>query len=115
MNLTDLPFALMLLIFGAAGFVQNMVFTAVSRSRNSGDVNHHRKWAYMSNSIAMILQTLVIGSLTTMLVINDITLESAIKSVITLVVYTVSTAEGSCFMMAHMLKTETGKRKVGAS
>ena len=29
-------------------------------------------------------------------------------------VYVLSTTEGSCFMMARMLKKETGKRQVGA-
>ena len=37
-------------------FLQNMVFTAVSRSRNSGNPNYHRRWAYLSNSVWLLCQ-----------------------------------------------------------
>ena len=91
-------------------FLQNMVFTAVSRSRNSGDPSYHRWWAYGSNGIWLICQFFIWkhfwaafegGGYWAMLAMA--------------IIYTLSTAEGSVFMMKKMLAKEEGKRKVGAN
>lgn len=90
-------------------FIQNAAFTAVSRSRNSGDVWHHAKWSLASNGVWFITQILVFSS-----IIRSIEQGTYWLIAISCVVYVLSTTAGSCWMMARMLKTETGKRRVGA-
>ena len=90
-------------------FVQNMVFTAVSRSRNSGDPSYHRWWAYASNGIWLVCQFFIWKHFWAAFSEADY-LAMALMAVI----YTLSTAEGSVYMMRKMLAKETGARKVGA-
>ena len=97
-----------LLIFGL-GFIQNAVFTAVSRSRNSGDVAHHAKWAVASNGLWFVMQIFIVSALWA-----AIKEQQFIGLAITGVVYVAGTSLGSVLMMRRMLKTETGKQKVGA-
>jgi hypothetical protein len=75
-------------------FVQNAVFTLVSRSRNSGNPERHRWAAYASNGIWLVCNGLVFrgfwefydgGDLWAMVVMG--------------LVYTLSTTEGSVRMM----------------
>jgi hypothetical protein len=91
-------------------FVQNMVFTAVSRSRNSGDPSYHRKWAYLSNFIWLICQFFIWKHFWAAFNSN-----AYWAMAIMAIFYTVSTAEGSVLMMRKMLAMETGKQKVGAN
>ena len=103
----------MSIIFGLSvfvlGFVQNAVFTAVSRSRNSGDILHHAKWAIASNALWFAMQIFIVNALW-----------DAVKSqeytglAITGLIYVAGTSLGSVAMMRRMLKTEIGKRRVGA-
>lgn len=96
---------------GLAGvaMVQNAAFTAVSRSRNSGDVRHHAKWSVASNGVWFIAQLFIWSSIW-----------SAVESGawwqigVAGLVYVAATTVGSVWMMARMLRTETGKQKVGA-
>jgi hypothetical protein len=85
---------LWLVLLAPTAFVQNAVFTLVSRSRNSGDPRRHRWAAYASNGIWLLCQVLVWrgfwefynnGDLWAMLLMG--------------MVYTLSTAEGSVRMM----------------
>lgn len=46
---------------------------------------------------------------------SHLTTGSPIKLAIVGVIYVAATTEGSCLMMSRLLKTETGKRKVGAA
>jgi hypothetical protein len=89
---------------------QNATFTAVSRSRNSGDVWHHLKWSIASNLVWFVTQIFLWRGCWKA-VENGTLWQIAVYGA----VYVAATATGSCLMMAHMLKTETGKRKVGAS
>lgn len=100
-----------LTMLGLAGvsIIQNAAFTAVSRSRNSGDVSHHAKWAVASNGVWFIAQ-LFIWSTVWSAVETGNWWQIAVGGV----VYVASTTFGSVWMMARMLKNETGKQKVGA-
>ena len=97
-----------ILILICVSFVQNMAFTWVSRSRNSGDPSYHRYAAYCSNSIWFATNVLIWHQVW-----------KAIESgewwylVAAGVAYTIATAEGSVFMMKKLLRTETGKQRVG--
>jgi hypothetical protein len=107
--LTSLPLWALLPLLGAVAFVQNMAFTAVSRSRNSADVDYHRRCAWASNGVWFVTQVLIFGVLFQALTTGD-----PLKIAAVGIVYVLATTEGSCFQMARMLKSETGKRKVGA-
>ena len=91
------------------GFIQNAVFTAVSRSRNSGDVRHHAKWAVMSNGLWFIMQIFIVSALW-----DGIKSQEYTTLIITGILYVIGTSAGSVFMMHRMLRTETGKKRVGA-
>ncbi|WP_036292111.1 hypothetical protein [Methylosinus sp. PW1] len=93
----------------AVAFVQNMAFTAVSRSRNSGDVLHHAKWSVASNGVWFVMQILLWGTIW-----KAVEAGSWWQIAVAGAVYVAATTAGSCLMMAHMLRTEDGKRKVGA-
>jgi hypothetical protein len=100
---------LTLLALGAVAFVQNMAFTWVSRSRNSGDPGYHRYAALCSNSIWFVAQLLILNQLWTF------TREGGWWRIVLVgAIYTLATTEGSVLMMRILLKRETGKRRVGA-
>lgn len=107
--ISTLPLWVLLPILFVVAFVQNMTFTAVSRSRNGGDVNHHRRVAYLSNGIWFATQVLIFGTLW-----QSLTTGSYAKLLIVGIVYVLATAEGSAYMMKKLLKSETGKRRVGS-
>jgi len=96
------------LFIALLGFVQNAIFTAVSRSRNSGDVVYHFWWAIASNAVWFIMQAFVVSS-----VFSAIKNGSGFELAVLGAVYVASTATGSAAMMWFLLKTEKGKRKVG--
>jgi hypothetical protein len=106
---TELPFGLLLAILIPVVFVQNMAFTWVSRSRNGGDVGYHRYASWCSNGVWFATQVLFLSSLLPSLMAGVWW-----KVIIVGIVYTFATTEGSCFMMRRLLKTEKGKRQVGA-
>ena len=91
-------------------FAQNAAFTGVSRSRNSGDVAYHAKWAVASNAVWFVTQIFLMHGIW-----KSVETGALWQIVVYGVVYVAATALGSCMMMVRMLKTETGKRKVGAS
>jgi hypothetical protein len=100
--------AYILLFFLAV--LQNMAFTWVSRSRNSGDVWYHGLAAIFSNGAWFIMTVFLWNSLWKTLT------EGAIGQVMmTGVVYVAGTVVGSMLMMKWCLKFEKGKRKVGAT
>lgn len=99
-----------LLLLAAVAFLQNMAFTAVSRSRNSGDPAYHRWCALASNGVWFVTNILI-----TMKVWEALKTGSWWFVIATGVVYVIATTEGSVLMMRLMLKKESGKRKVGAS
>jgi FtsP/CotA-like multicopper oxidase with cupredoxin domain len=110
MSIATLPLYLLLPLLFVVAFVQNMAFTAVSRSRNSADVGYHRRCAWASNGVWFVTQLLIMGTIWPVLTQGT----ELWRLVLVGVVYIVATSEGSCFMMARMLKRETGKRAVGA-
>jgi hypothetical protein len=91
-------------------FVQNMAFTWVSRSRNSGDPNYHRYAAICSNGIWFVTNILI-----TMQVWSALKTGNWWNIAVVGVIYVIATTEGSVLMMKILLKKETGKRKVGAA
>lgn len=98
-----------LLLLAVLAFIQNMAFTWVSRSRNSGDPGYHRWAALSSNGIWFVTTLLIWNQLWAALTTGDWW-----SIVATGVVYIIATTEGSVLMMKILLKTESGKRKVGA-
>lgn len=92
------------------GAIQNAVFTAVSRSRNSGDVVHHAKWAVASNGLWFAMQVFIFTELWAG--IRD---QEYFGLLIVGVFYVAGTSVGSVLMMWRMLKTENGSKRVGAN
>jgi hypothetical protein len=86
-----------------------MAFTWVSRSRNSGDPSYHRVAAYFSNGIWFLTNVLIWRQVWTAIETGNYW-----YLLVAGVAYVISTSEGSVLMMKHLLKTEKGKRKVGA-
>lgn len=99
--------ALSLLLFALICFVQNAAFTWSSRSRNSGDPGYHRKAAWCSNGVYWITNL----GLTVFIIHWQHSLRLLI---LTFVIYTLSTTEGSVLMMRALLKREKGRQQVGA-
>jgi hypothetical protein len=108
-DIASLPLYVLLPLLAAVAFVQNMAFTAVSRSRNSADVSYHRRCALASNGVWFVTQVAIFGVL-----FQALTTGSFLKVALVGIVYVIATTEGSCYMMGRMLKRETGKRQVGA-
>lgn len=108
-DISTLPLPIMLLLLAVVAFVQNMAFTAVSRSRNSADVAYHRRCSWASNGVWFFTQVLLFGVLWSSLTTGEFW-----KVALVGLVYIIATTEGSCFQMGRMLKQETGKRQVGA-
>lgn len=111
-----MEFFLSLLILSVVAFIQNMAFTAVSRSRNAGDPQYHRKCAWLSNGIWLTCYIFIFKNIWPILT-EDLTFtwDSLGKLVVLVFVYVGSTTEGSVFMMKRLLRTEKGLRKVGAN
>ena len=101
---------LWLSLLAGASFIQNMMFTLVSRSRNSADTNYHRKCAWGSNGVWFICQIMIVKN-----VWAAIHQGNWWYAIIAGLVYCIFTTEGSVLMMKRLLKTESGKRKVGAT
>ena len=110
MSIATLPLYLLLPLLFVVAFIQNMAFTAVSRSRNSADVGYHRRCAVASNGVWFVTQLLIMGTIWPVLTEGTELWRLALVAA----VYIVATTEGSCFMMTRMLKSEKGKRQVGA-
>ena len=107
-----------LALLAIVGFIQNMVFTLVSRSRQSADIKRHFYASLGSNGIWFLTTFVLIvpqvmksiaegGSLLDMTILGG--------------TYAVATALGSCVMMKINLGqwyvpglTEKGKSQVGA-
>lgn len=94
-------------LFSSVCFVQNMAFTWSSRSRNSGDPSYHRWAAICSNGVYWLC------NLPLTLFIIQWQHKPALLAV-SGIVYALSTSEGSVLMMRILMKTEKGKRQVGA-
>ena len=105
-----------------------MAFTWVSRSRQGGDPDHHRKAAWASNGVWAIAQAFVAANIytpITFMIKDGIDAGQIARIVLTVIIYAISTAEGSVFMMkinlgrikklpkAFQFLVETGNRQVG--
>lgn len=99
-----------LLALSGVAFGQNMAFTAVSRSRNAGDILYHRKCAWMSNGVWLLCSMFIWQNL-----FAAFDTQNYWKLVPLFIIYIASTTEGSVSMMARLIKKETGKRRVGAN
>jgi vacuolar-type H+-ATPase subunit I/STV1 len=97
-------------LLAIVSFVQNMFFTLVSRSRNSGDPGYHRYCAWGSNGVWFICQVMIVKNVWA--AINE---GNWLLAGLAGLVYAIFTTEGSVLMMKRLLKAETGKRKVGAT
>jgi len=100
---------LLLILLGIISFIQNMAFTAVSRSRTSADPEYHRVCSWFSNGIWFICNIMI-----TKTVWNAINSGSWGFVILAGIIYVLCTAEGSVLMMRKLLKSEKGKRRVGA-
>jgi hypothetical protein len=95
------------LLLAPVSFVQNMAFTASSRSRNSGNPGYHYWIAMVSNGVWFLTSFFFI--------LPNMQETPLFQKAMTMIVYIVSTSYGSSLMMEIMLKKETGKNKVGAT
>lgn len=100
---------LMLCGLAVVSFIQNMAFTASSRSRNSGDPMYHFWIAGTSNGIWFICHILVWKQIW-----DAVSSGNHYWLVVVGSVYIVCTSAGSSLMMWLMLRKESGKRRVGA-
>jgi hypothetical protein len=101
---------LWLLALAPVAFVQNMFFTLVSRSRNSNDPSYHRFCAWGSNGVWFICQVMIVKNIWTAIHNGD-----WLYAILAGIVYSLATTEGSVLMMKRLIKSESGKRRVGAS
>ena len=101
---------LWLLALAPVAFVQNMMFTLVSRSRNSQDPNYHRYCAWGSNGVWFVCQVMIVKSIWTAIHAGN-----WMFAVLAGVVYALATTEGSVLMMKRLIASEKGKRRVGAN
>jgi len=127
--LRDSTFTSTLAILIPIPFIQNMAFTWVSRSRQGGDPDYHRKAAWASNGVWAIAQAFIAANIyapiTTIIQTNVVNPDDVAKIVLTIIIYAIATAEGSVFMMKINLGkvkklpkmfsflVEKGKRQVG--
>ena len=102
-------FIWLMLGLAAVSVVQNAAFTAVSRSRNSGDVLYHARYSVASNGVWFVTQIFLWSTIW-----KSVESGALWQIAVAGLVYVAGTTAGSCWMMAHMLKTEKGKRAVGA-
>jgi hypothetical protein len=108
-----------LIILAVIAFIQNMVFTAVSRSRNSGDPQRHFYFAIASNLVWFITSWIVLFPM----IFEAVMEGSWLEKLIVMLVYVLATSAGSVFMMKLNLGhiqhpwlswlTEKGKGQVG--
>lgn len=98
---------LLIFVLAVMAFIQNMAFTASSRSRNSGNPGYHFKIAIVSNGIWFVCHLLVWaqiwGAVKAFRDTGDF-LISGIWLLIVAIVYVTSTSLGSAYMMCLMLK-----------
>lgn len=110
-------------------FIQNMFFTWVSRSRQGGDPDHHRYAAWGSNGVWAMAQAVVAANIykpVMDLMGSETTADhTIIKMLLSILIYSIATAEGSVLMMKIRLGwfrlpkmllflEEKGKTKVGS-
>ena len=124
----DSVFSITLLLLVPIPFIQNMAFTWVSRSRQGGDPDHHRKAAWASNGIWIITQSFIAANVYTpisKMVDTGLDGGQIARILLTFLIYAICTAEGSVFMMkinlgritklpkAFSFLVEKGSRQVG--
>lgn len=99
-----------IIVLFVLAYIQNMAFTWSSRSRNSGDPAYHRKAAWSSNGIWFLTNGLMFS------ILKPIFDGDAAWWwwIVAGVVYCFATTEGSVYMMRRLIRSESGKRKVGA-
>jgi len=115
-------YAWQLVFLAVIAFIQNMAFTAVSRSRNAADPDYHRICAWFSNGIWYLCYMTILSAIWSDVkrLWDGITLagsfdpRSFIAVMLVFVVYSAATAEGSVLMMKIALRSEKGRRRVGA-
>lgn len=99
------------LYWGLILFLQNVSFTIVSRSRNSGSLLRHMAASFVSNGIWFASQIFIFKRMLDIMTGK----EGVGMAVLTGAFYTVMTMVGSLFAHWLSLKTEKGKGAVGAS
>lgn len=98
-----------LVLLFSLGALQNAAFTWSGRSRNSGDVTYHALAALFSNGLWFLMTVVIWERLWASVIGGD---WQAVA--MTGFIYVAGTVLGSCSMMWLLLKTETGRRRVGA-
>jgi len=102
--------AIWLMALAPIAFIQNMFFTLVSRSRNSKDTDYHRYCAWGSNGVWFICQVMIVKN-----VWAAIHAGNWWYALLAGIVYSYFTTEGSVLMMKKLIRSEKGKRRVGAN
>lgn len=101
----------------AVSFVQNMAFTASSRSRNSGNPVYHFRIAVISNGVWFACHILVwsqIWGAVRVFQSGDNQIAAGLWLAVVGTVYITATSLGSSYMMSIMLRKEQGDKRVGA-
>lgn len=102
--------ALWLMALAPVAFIQNMFFTLVSRSRNSKDTDYHRYCAWGSNGVWFMCQIMIVKNIW-----SAINAGQWWYAGLAGLVYAYFTTEGSVLMMKKLIRSESGKRRVGAN
>jgi hypothetical protein len=96
------------LLWGVFLFIQNLVFTMVSRARNSGSLSRHAKAAVFSNAIYFV--NLLYAIKLSEYISGKFGLLAAVALVL---FYTAFTLAGSVYAHYRSLKSEKGANAVG--
>jgi sulfite exporter TauE/SafE len=102
--------ALWLMALAPIAFIQNMFFTLVSRSRNSKDTDYHRYCAWGSNGVWFICQVMIVKNVWAAIHAGNWWYAGLAG-----LIYSLATTEGSVLMMKKLIRSESGKRRVGAN
>ena len=97
------------IILAVMGFVQNFTNGYNARTRNCADVYHHLRWSLVANGVWFISFAVIMRNIWQSVLNGNIG-----SLLIVLFIYTASTSFGSVCAMWWQLKTERGKRCVGA-
>lgn len=104
------PNMIWLVALAPVAFIQNMFFTLVSRSRNSMDTDYHRYCAWGSNGVWFVCQVMIVKNIW-----GAIAAGQWWYALLAGIVYSYFTTEGSVLMMKKLIRSESGKRRVGAN
>lgn len=97
------------IVLAIMGFIQNFTNGWNSRARNSADIAYHYRLAFLANFVWFISYAIILKNIWASVLNGNIT-----SLLIVLIIYSISTSTGSACAMWWSLRTENGRRCVGA-